>query len=203
MNIVLATRNQTKIDQIRPIFHGLDITLLSLKEAGVEGGAVTDGITIQENAVKKALYVSERLHEWVIADDTALCIDALEGRPGIYSSSWAGEGKTDEQIMSYTLDQLAEVPLMDRTAKFSTAAAIVSPGGDTAHCFTKSIKGSILLAPRVACQPNMPYSAIFVPKGQEKTWAEMTVEEENGFSQRGAAFWEVRKVFFRLLKNGR
>ena len=93
--------------------------------------------------------------------------------------------------MHFTLDKLKNVAPPLRTATFTTVAAIISPGGNV-QTFQGSVQGSFLIHPRTQCQPNMPYSAIFVPDGQEKLWAEMTVEEENRISHRGKAFRQLR-----------
>lgn len=191
MELILSTRNRSKIDQIKAILEDLDLVVLSLREAGIRGEAVEDGLTLEENAFKKASFASVQTGKWAIADDTGFFIDALEGRPGIHAARWAGEGLTTEDIMRFTLEQLKDVQQENRTATFTTVAVAVSPSGEKV-VFAGSVRGRILMAPKVACQPDMPYSAIFVPDGQEKVWAEMAVEEENVISHRGQAFRQVR-----------
>ena len=195
MEVILSTRNQNKIDQIKEILADLDnITVLSLDEAGIQGEAVEDGTTLEENALKKAFFASEQSGKWAIADDTGFFIDALNGEPGVRAARWAGEGLKAEDIMNFTLQKLENILPEDRTATFKTVAVVVSPDGQ--HWpFEGSMQGSILTEPRTACQPNMPYSAIFVPDRQEKVCAEMSVEEENAISNLGKAFLQVRDFF--------
>jgi XTP/dITP diphosphohydrolase len=100
--------------------------------------------------------------------------------------------------MRFTLDKLKDVSLENRTATFTTVAAVVSPKGEK-KVFSGSVRGIVLTEPRTACQPNMPCSALFVPDGQNKVWAEMSVEEENVISHRGKAFTQVRDFFAQVL----
>lgn len=200
MEIILATRNRSKIDQIKAIFVGLDVEVLSLADVGVEGEAVEDGLTLEENAFKKALFANEKTGKWVVADDTGLFIDAMGGRPGIHAARWAGDGLKTEEVMRYTLDQLKNVPFKERMATFKTVAVVVSPEGKKKF-FEGSISGIILTEPRMKCQPDMPYSAIFLPDGYDKVWAEMTVEEENFISHRGQAFRQARDFFGQVINS--
>lgn len=191
MRIILATRNQSKILQIKPIFTGLPLVITSLADAGIEGDVVEDGATLSENALIKARFAHEKTGEWAMADDTGLFIDALGGAPGVHSARWAGEGKTAEETCALILGELRHVPPARRGATFRTVAALVSPTGEE-MLFVGSMYGVLLDAPRVPPQPWMPYSAIFLADGFEKVWAEMSVAEENAVSHRGKAFRALR-----------
>jgi XTP/dITP diphosphohydrolase len=195
MNIILSTRNPSKAEQIKAVFAGVPISVLTLSDAGIEGEAVEDGSTLEENAIKKALF-AHRLGEWSMADDTGLFIDALDGKPGIHAARWAGDASTDE-ITAYTLKQLEGVE--DRSATFKTVVALVSPGGEQ-RFFVGEVRGELLDAPRVKPQPKMPYSPLFIPEGSDKVWAEMTTEEENAISHRGKAFHLTGEYLLDLLK---
>ena len=192
MKIVLSTRNPSKAEQIKEIFAGSSVSVVPLNETSIEGEAVEDGKTLQENALKKAMFVSERLNpkEWVMADDTGLFIHAINDAPGIRASRWAGETATTEQITQYTLRQLEGTA--DRSATFETVVAVVSPEGKQ-HFFSGKVHGKILEAPKVPPQLKMPYSPIFVPDGTNLVWAEMTVGQENAISHRGKAFRQARE----------
>jgi XTP/dITP diphosphohydrolase len=195
MHIILATRNPSKADQIIAIFAGLPVTIQTLAEAGIEGEAVEDGVTLQENALKKARY-AHRLGLWSMADDTGLFIKALNGRPGIHAARWAGETATTDEITQYTLNQLAGA--VDRTATFKTVAALVTPAGE-AVLFSGEVQGKLLDVPRTRPQPKMPYSPLFIPDGSDRVWAEMTTEEENAISHRGKVFRQVYQYLFEKL----
>lgn len=191
MNIILSTRNPSKAEQIKQVFEGLPITILTLSEANIEGEGIEDGTTLQENALKKALFAYENINPktWTVADDSGVFIKTLDGAPGIKSARWAGDDKTTDEITQYTLDRLADAT--DRSATFETVVALISPEGEQ-HFFTGKVEGQMLTAARVKPQPKMPYSPLFVPNGSDLTWAEMTVEEENKISHRGQAFGQMR-----------
>ncbi|MBP6855150.1 MAG: non-canonical purine NTP pyrophosphatase [Candidatus Pacebacteria bacterium] len=187
MNIVLSTRNVSKAEQIKTIFSGSLINIDTLDEAGIKGEAVEDGETLKENAFKKAIFALAFAEKgsWVMAEDTGIFIDALDGAPGIISARWAGEGKSTLEIMEYCLSKMKGIK--NRKAYFETVVALVSPQGKE-YFFIGKVYGILLDTPRTAPQPSMPYSSIFIPNGQDKTWAEMSLEEENKISHRGKAF---------------
>lgn len=184
--LVLGTRNKSKAAQIRTLFAGLDMKILSLDEAGVVGEAVEDGATLEENARKKAWH-AWKPGRWALADDTGLFIDALDGAPGVHAARWAGEGATAEETLRYTLWKLTGIPLAQRTAIFRTIAVVVGLDG-LAQSFMGEVRGILLESPRAPVLPSMSYSSIFVPEGSQKVWSEMTIEEENSLSHRGKAF---------------
>lgn len=196
ITIVLATRNPSKAEQVQAIFHGSRIVVQTLDQAGIKGEAVENGKTLRLNALKKAAYAWEQTAEksnlWTMADDTGIFIEALGGKPGVLSARWAGETATTEEILAFTLRQLENQE--NRFAVFITAVALISPQGE-AFFFRGERRGKLLQAPRVSPQPQMPYSPIFVPDGQDKTWAEMTTDEENKISHRGIAFRELLGFF--------
>lgn len=195
MKIILSTGNQSKAEQIRAIFTGLSILVCTLDDEGIEGEAIEDGITLEENALKKALF-AHRPGTWSMADDTGLFINFLDGMPGVYAARWAGEDASTDEITQYTLRQLEGV--QDRSAIFKTVVALVDPNGEQLF-FSGEVSGKILDAPRTKPQPKMPYSPLFVPEGSDKVWAEMTVDEENAISHRGKAFRFVREYLLKKL----
>lgn len=185
MDTILATRNPSKSKQIKEIFLGSPIKVVSLDEAGIEGDAVEDGNTLAENAEKKVFFAREQSKgTWIMADDTGVFIHALNGAPGIHSARWAGDVSTEE-ITAYTLQRMEGVT--DRSATFETVVVVLSPENEL-YYFSGKREGKFLEAPRCPPQPKMPYSGIFLPEGAEKVWAEMKTEEENSGSHRGKAF---------------
>jgi XTP/dITP diphosphohydrolase len=190
MKIILSTTNPSKAEQIKAMFGTPDIEILTLREAGIDGEAVEDGFTLEENAHKKAVFAFKNAPEdhWAMADDTGIFINALNGEPGIKSARWAGEGAKTEDVMHYCLQRLEGVS--DRAATFETVVVLMSPKGEK-HVFSGKVNGKLLDTPKVTPQPKMPYSPLFMPDGTGKVWAEMTVEEENAISHRGKAFRQV------------
>lgn len=191
MNIILSTRNPSKVTQIQELFGGSDIRVLTLNDANIEGEAVEDGATLEENAFKKAWFAYEHSGKssWTMADDTGLFITALGGKPGIYAARWAGENASTEDTMNFCLQQLQGAS--DRSAIFRTSVVVISPGGGK-HVFTGEVAGHLREVPKIPPQPKMPYSSLFVPEGQELSWAEMTTAQENAISHRGIAFRQVK-----------
>jgi len=198
ITLILSTRNFAKAEQIRAVFNGLPVCVLTLDEAGIIGDVIEDGTTLEENAFKKAHFAWERTHGWCIADDTGIFIDALDGKPGVHSARWAGEGLTSEDIMRFTLERLQGVALPQRTAYFKTAAAVIAPDASQ-KIFKGMLKGSILEESRATRRPKMPYSSIFLPTGYAKALSEMTIEEDNEIDHRGKAFRQVRDYIATVL----
>jgi XTP/dITP diphosphohydrolase len=200
MKIILSTGNPSKALQIGAVFAGSNIEVLTLADVGILEGSPEEGDTVEANSRQKALFAWEKTGKkhWTMADDTGLFIDALDGAPGKDAALWAGEVTPGEKTMHFTLEKLLSVPHDLRSATFMTVATLVSPDGE-AIIFTGEVRGKLLDTPRAECQPKMPYSPIFVPDGHEKTWAEMTTEEENAVSHRGKAFSQVREYLLGIL----
>lgn len=198
MKVILSTRNPSKTEQIKAIFVGSPLSIETLTDASIEGDAIEDGETLEENAMKKARFAHEHGESgsWAMADDTGLFIEALNDEPGIRAARWAGENIGTEEMMQYCLERMKDIG--NRSATFQTTVAIVSPEGKECS-FTGEVRGHLLESPRTAPQPKMPYSALFVPEGQELCWAEMTIEHENEISHRGQAFRKARAFFEEMM----
>jgi XTP/dITP diphosphohydrolase len=199
MEIILSTRNSSKAEQIRAVLGGLPISVLTLDDANIKGKAEEDGLTLEENALKKARFAFENANRdiWTMAEDTGLFIEHLNGEPGIFASRWAGEKASTEDILEHTLLTLRGVS--NRRAYFETVAAVVTPEGE--YVFTGKVSGNLLEEPWTKPQPQMPYSSIFVPEGSELVWAEMTTDQENEISHRGIAFRKVKEFLLEQLEN--
>ncbi len=198
MEIILSSRNVSKVAQINAVFAGTPFKVISLKEAGIKGVVEEDGETLEENGLKKAMFAhNARLTEWCMSDDSGIFIDALGGFPGVHSADWLGTEASTEEIMQGILKKLEGVE--NRAATFKTLATLISPDG-VVRTFFGEIRGKLLAEPRGETQPNMPYSSLFVALGQEKVWSEMSVEEENAISHRGKAFAQVRDFLLTVLK---
>ncbi len=198
MTVILSSRNPTKIHQIRQLFEGSPINILGMDDAGIEGEAIEDGETLRENALKKAQFAKGYVaNAWTMADDTGIFIAALDGRPGVRSGRWAGESATTEEGMQFALAKMKGIS--DRSATFRTVVTLISPDGEE-YFFTGEVQGILIDIPRVPPQPKMPYSPLFIPHGEEKTWAEMSTEYENNISHRGKAFRQARVFLEDLLE---
>lgn len=187
MNIILSTGNARKAEEIRAIFSSSNVTISSLADMGIEGEAEEDGRTLNENALKKAMFAHDHApSSWAMSDDTGIFIDELNGKPGVNTALWPVLRPTAEQVLRELRD------LKSRLATFTTVVVIVSPEGES-WFFEGSVRGRLLDALRTQYHPRMPYSAIFVPDGSDKAWSEMTIDEENALSHRGKAFRQARE----------
>lgn len=167
---------------------GLDLEVLSAGEMGIIEEVEEDRNTFAGNAYKKASFVAGRLKEWAVSDDSGLCIDVLGGEPGVKSARWAGPGK---DLVSFTLEKMKDISEGARQAYFESAAVLVSPQGEH-WTFRGRIDGIISLSPQGQPRPGLPYDAIFIPQGFNKTFAEISEEEKNSLSHRGWAFKQLR-----------
>jgi len=199
MKIIFATHNPGKLKEIRAILSDLGIAVIGAEEAGVDQEPLENGATFAENALLKARFVLERAKEkaWVMADDSGLCIHALNDAPGVFSSRWAGEDADAEVLVPHTLEELKDVPAEKRTAWFETTVALISPEGQE-WTFNGKVDGTIAFTPKGEPRPKLPYDTIFIPRNFSKTFAEMTDEEKNSLSHRGEAF---RKLKYFVRKN--
>jgi XTP/dITP diphosphohydrolase len=184
--LVLATRNTKKLAELRRI---LDEAGLNVELAGPEVFAevpeiAETGATFEENAILKARAVAAATGLPAVADDSGLCVDALNGMPGILSARWAGRHGDDEANLDLVLDQLADLPDDRRGAAFVCAAALALPDG-SAEVVTGEVRGSLLRERRG--ENGFGYDPIFRPDGYTVTTAEMPAAEKDALSHRGKA----------------
>lgn len=195
MKIIFATHNQGKVKEMRKILADLnmDLEVVTLDEAGIKDEIEEDGKTMEENALKKAREISQKTGEWAIGEDTGLCIEALDGKPGVKTARWGDEdGINHEHLYEYCIEQMIDVPAGKRSAYFETALALVSPQGKE-WVFSGKAEGSIAEHPKGEPRQGLPYDMVFIPEGYETTFAEMSDEEKNALSHRGKAFEEFKK----------
>lgn len=187
--IVFATRNEGKVREINEMLAGEDIQLISLNHFPSFPEIEEDGRTYLENALKKARIISELTGETILADDSGLQVDILEGAPGIYSARYAGEGATDEKNNAKLLGKLKNIPQEKRTAAFHCALVLYYPDGHY-KTFEAQWPGQIIDSPRGA--NGFGYDPIFLDPRFNKTAAELPPEIKNKISHRGQAFAELR-----------
>ena len=169
--LILASNNAGKLREMREILEPFGLEVRSQKEAGFTADVAETGTTFQE-----------ALHCAVLADDSGLMIDALDGAPGVYSHRFAGEQATDEDRCNLVLEKLQGVPTEQRTARFVCAICYLTADGEQ-HCFEGVCEGIIGTEPKG--ENGFGYDPIFVVGN--KTMAEMTEAEKNAISHRGKA----------------
>jgi XTP/dITP diphosphohydrolase len=188
MRIVLATGNAKKRAEIESILGGLDVELVPMTELGLVGPE-EDGATFEANALLKARAIVEAVGEPAIADDSGLEVDALDGAPGVRSARYAGPDAGDDDNNRKLMAALREVPTEERTARFVCAAAFVAPGG-VERVVRGTMEGRLTDAPRG--ERGVGYDPYFVADGEQRTNAELSPQEKDARSHRGAAFRELR-----------
>ncbi|MBQ9065046.1 MAG: XTP/dITP diphosphatase [Blautia sp.] len=190
--IIFATGNENKLREIREIMADIpDLQIISMKEAGVHADIVEDGNTFEENARIKAETVSRITGTIVLADDSGLSIDYLNGEPGIYSSRYLGEDTSYHIKNGELIKRLEGVPDEKRTARFVCAVAAAVPGEET-RVVRGVMEGQIGYEERG--ENGFGYDPIFFLPSYGKTSAEISPEEKNRISHRGKALRAVRKV---------
>ena len=179
------------------ILKDLGLPVLSMKEAGVQADIVEDGTTFEENAKIKAVAVQKLTGALVLADDSGLEVDALNGEPGVYSARYMGED-TSYRIKNQSLvDRLEGVPVEKRTARFVCVIAAAFPDGTV--CTTKgTIEGKIGYEERG--ENGFGYDPIFYLPDMSRTTAELSPEEKNAVSHRGKALAAMKEQIASYLK---
>ncbi|MCH5255468.1 MAG: XTP/dITP diphosphatase [Lachnospiraceae bacterium] len=188
--IVFATGNQGKMREIRQILAGMDVDILSMKEAGISMDIVEDGTTFEENAVIKAKAVASATKHIVLADDSGLEIDYLNKEPGIYSARYMGEDTSYDIKNANLIERLSGVEDEKRTARFVCAIAAVLPDGQIL-----TVQG--VIEGRIAYEPKgsngFGFDPIFYLPEYGCTSAELSEEDKNAISHRGRALRAMKE----------
>ena len=196
--LVLATRNQGKIRELRRILAdaGIDVELVGTEAFEGLPDVPETGSTFAANALIKARAIAAHTGLPAVADDSGLCIDALNGMPGIFSARWAGRHGDDEANLDLVLGQLEDVADERRTAQFVCVAALCLPDG-TERVVQGELAGRLIRKRRG--ENGFGYDPIFVPLGDHRTTAEMSAAEKDSISHRGQAFRAMVPILGELL----
>ncbi len=186
--IVFATNNANKLREASEILAPLGIEVISQREAGADCEPEENGTTFAKNAMIKAKAVYDIVRIPVFADDSGLCVDALDGRPGVYSARYAPKGQECEKL----LEEMKDIPDENRTASFQCVIAYIDDNCN--FTVTGSCVGKIGYEEKGT--NGFGYDPVFVVG--EKTMAEMTAEEKNALSHRGAAL----RALYEMLAKG-
>ena len=191
--LVIATHNKGKLEEIRGIFHRSDLKIMTASDLGLESPEET-GTTFIENAILKARFVAEKSGKPAMADDSGLCVNALDGAPGVYSADWAETETGRDFGVAIKKVHAAMNSATDTRAQFFSVIALCWPDG---HCETAEgiIPGNIVWPPRG--EAGHGYDPIFMPEGHNRTFAEMTLEEKNKISHRAKSLAKMLDLCFR------
>ncbi|WP_313163424.1 XTP/dITP diphosphatase [Sedimentibacter sp.] len=189
--IILSSGNKHKVSEIKDILKDMPFEVISKDDLGYNDFDVEeDGTTLEENALKKATELHKLTKGIVIADDTGLFVDELNGDPGIYSARYAGEPVSDKNNRELLLKNLENVPFEKRTAYFKTVIAIVLEDGSKMTAEGK-VTGTIGFEEKG--KNGFGYDSLFLAEDTGRTFAEMTDYEKNQISHRARALQNLKK----------
>jgi XTP/dITP diphosphohydrolase len=197
--IVIASRNEHKIEEIRRLLARLDVDVLSLKDYPDAPEVDEDGAAFQDNALKKARVIARFTGLTALADDSGLEVDSLGGQPGVRSARFAGETASDAENNRKLLRCLAEVPSEERQAQFRCVIALVSRTG-AESLVEGTCQGVIIEEERGS--GGFGYDPLFLLPHLGKTFAELSMEEKNELSHRGKALQQVLPIVQEWLEQG-
>lgn len=180
MKLVIATNNPHKITEIKHAV-GDKLEVVSLKEMGIEEEIPETNPTLEGNALQKAKYIRDKYQLACFADDTGLEIEALDGRPGVFSARYAGDNCSFQDNMDKVLAEMQGKE--NRKACFRTVVALVM--GDEEYIFEGKVVGSI--ADKELGEKGFGYDPIFIPENNIRSFAQMSLEEKNAISHRSRA----------------
>jgi XTP/dITP diphosphohydrolase len=201
--LVIATKNKGKAKEFENLFSTYGFQVKTLLDYPESEDVEETGTSFEENAILKAEAVSHLLNRPVIADDSGLVVDALDGRPGIYSARYAGELKNDEANIDKVLTELKAVPEKERTARFYCALAVAIPGQPT-YTVSGTCEGEILKERRG--NNGFGYDPIFYVNEKNRAMAELSSDEKNAISHRAKALeklsQDIDKIFTDVVIDG-
>ncbi len=196
MEIVLATRNKKKVEEIKRVIGDMPIAILTIDDFPGCPVVEEEKGTFEENAAKKAIAVAHYTGKPSLADDSGLEVYALNNAPGVLSSRYSGEGADDSRNIGKVLHEMRLIIDKERIARFVCCLALAFPDGRV-EIFTGQVEGKIGREQKGSY--GFGYDPIFYPKGHNRTFAEMTANEKDSLSHRGEALREFQKY----LKSGR
>ena len=194
--VIIATKNAGKAKEFEHIFSQYQITVKSLLDFEEIEDIVEDGETFEENALIKARAIAKQFNQVVIADDSGLEVDALHGRPGVYSARYAGEGRDDQANIKKVLSELEGIPTEQRGARFVCALALVTPEGEES-VVRGTCEGQILT--ECLGSEGFGYDPIFYLPELEKTMAQIPKHQKNVLSHRADAFAKLQTILMNLV----
>lgn len=196
--LVVSTGNQHKVEEIKEILGEFNIEVVSKNQVGLKDlEVIEDGKTLEENSLKKAKALAEKVDCMVIADDSGLFVDELGGEPGVYSSRYAGEEGNDLKNNRKLLKALEFIPMENRTAKFKTVIVLITEEKNIITVYGEC-KGKILT--EASGENGFGYDPLFVPEGYDKTFAELGNEIKNKISHRANALMNLKEVLKNIVE---
>lgn len=197
--LVLSTDNKHKIKEMKEILRDLNIEVLSKADIGLNNfDVVEDGTTLEENSIKKAKALKGKTSFMVMADDSGLFVESLNGEPGVYSARYAGEDNNDDRNNEKLLQMMKDFPMDKRKASFFSVIALITEDGEVLTV-KGECKGSIGF--ELKGNNDFGYDPLFTPDGYENTFAELSGEVKNKISHRAKALEGIKETLKNLLED--
>lgn len=196
--LVVSTGNLDKIKEIKEILKDLPIEVIGKKDIGLEDlNVIEDGNTLEENSIKKAKALAEKIEYMVLADDSGLFVDILNGEPGIYSSRYGGEEGNNGKNINKLLQELKDISLDKRRASFKTVMVLITEDKETiiVHGQCKGTIGFELKGNK-----GFGYDPVFTPEGYDKSFGELGEGVKNKISHRAEALENLKAEILKLLE---
>ena len=198
MRFVVASTNSGKIKEIKKVLQDTSLEVISMSEAGFNDEIEETGTTFEENALIKAQAVAAKVNAIVMADDSGLEVDALNGAPGVYSARYAGEGANDQDRNRKLLRELSYITDEKRQARFVSAIAVVMPDGKS-FVVRGTCEG--LIAKEPSGENGFGYDPLFYMPEFSATMAQISIEEKNKISHRGKALVKMVEKLKEIMYN--
>ncbi len=198
MRLVVASKNQDKARELSELLSGLSVAVMPLSDYPDAPDIIEDGETFRGNARKKAIGIARFTGLHSVADDSGLCVDALGGRPGIYSARYAGPGAGRRELCEKILEEMKRVAEGNRAAHFKCSIAMADPGGVIKLEAEGVCRG--VITGRMLGGGGFGYDPVFLYPPADKTFAMMSEDEKHSHSHRGAAMKEFRAELEKYLQ---
>jgi XTP/dITP diphosphohydrolase len=190
--LLIATHNPGKFKESQEkLLKNLDIEIVSLADLSITEDFEETEETYEGNAMGKAKFYYNLAKIATIADDSGLSVDALDGQPGVHSRTWPGYSASDEELLEMLLEKMKDVPEEKRTASFVSVLAFYN--GQEEFITKGEEFGLISNKAEAKMDKGLPYSAVFFPKGYNKVFSQLSIEEKNAISHRGRALDQIIK----------
>lgn len=194
--IVISSGNEGKIKEIKKILSGLNIEVLSKADLSIKLDVLEDGDTLEENSRKKAKALKNKLDCLVLADDSGLFVDYLDGNPGVHSSRYAGDNASDLDNNLKLLKELENVEKKNRTAYFKTVICLIDEDNKV-YELEGVCKG--VIAKDFMGKGGFGYDPLFIPDGYDKSFGQLSIEVKNEISHRSKALDKLRDLLEKII----
>jgi len=200
MELVVATKNQKKLKEIKAILKDLNLKISSLADFSNVPVIIENGKTFKENAVKKAVKIAQFSGKLSLGEDSGLCVNALKGAPGVYSARYSGKGKSDMQNNLKLLRSLEKVPFKKRKAYYSCAVALADKSG-----LLGVVEGRCagLIGFELKGESGFGYDPLFIITKYNKTFAQLGERIKHKMSHRFHALEKAKKILFKYIEKER